>query len=74
MDVTILFSVLLFANIAMVQGVKTYRAAVYEHTVILPKSPAIDRHMALKQMMHNLGFYAVKARKAGMKVNNVYNE
>lgn len=51
----------------------TFKAAVYEHAVIIPtdKGPA-NRSTALKHMMKNIEIYKEQATKAGKQVCYTY--
>lgn len=47
-----------------------FKAAVYEHAVVLPLLPFYSRQMALKAMWKNLDIYEDQVVKASSQVNN----
>ena len=50
--------------------ITTFRAAVYEHAVVLPPSreTPVSRTVALENMMKNLEIYRLQAEIAGSRV------
>ena len=55
---------------AFITSGRTFRAAVYEHAVVLPPSreTPVSRTVALENMMKNLEIYRLQAQIAGSRV------
>lgn len=53
----------------------TFRAAVYEHAVIIPteRKAWVDRSTALENMMKNFEIYKVQSEIAGKEVFDFYS-